>query len=80
MTPIQYPVYRGLMLFNEAIRKARIRLGESQAAFAQRFGVKQGVLSRWESGAAIPTGAGRELIRRVLEELDEGAEDEVTAS
>jgi len=58
------------MLLSEALRKARERAGESQAAFAKRFGVAQPVLSRWETGQARPTSAVRILIKRVLAELE----------
>jgi transcriptional regulator with XRE-family HTH domain len=35
----------------QKIRTARRSLGESQAEFGERFGVTQGSVSRWESGA-----------------------------
>jgi transcriptional regulator with XRE-family HTH domain len=58
------------MLLGETLRKARERIGESQAEFAKRFGVAQPVLSRWETGQARPAAAVRILIGRILEELE----------
>lgn len=62
------------MMLNEALRKARERVGESQTEFAKRFGVAQPVLSRWETGQARPAAAVRILIKRILDELQEAAE------
>jgi transcriptional regulator with XRE-family HTH domain len=47
------------------IASLRIRLGMSQSEFAERMGVSQTTVSRWESGRQIP-GAG---IRAQLSEL-----------
>lgn len=33
------------------IKAARLRLGETQAQFAKRFGVATNTVSRWETGA-----------------------------
>lgn len=47
---------------------ARHRIGESQTAFAARFGVNQSTLDRWET--RVPAhGAARKLIERVLNEM-----------
>lgn len=36
------------MVTAATIRKARAKLGESQAKFAERFGVNQSTVNRWE--------------------------------
>lgn len=58
------------MTIGEILRDARVRVGESQADFAKRFGVAQPVLSRWETGRARPAKAVRRLIEKVLHEID----------
>ena len=40
----------------DRVKWIRIRLGESQAAFARRVGVDPDMVSRWERGA-VPTQA-----------------------
>jgi DNA-binding transcriptional regulator YiaG len=42
-------------------------LGESQAAFAARFGVHQSTVQRWEEKGPPPRGPGRVAIERLLE-------------
>lgn len=51
------------------IKRARQRLGESQAAFAKRFGVNQSTLQRWETGGVTESGTARIAIEYVLAEL-----------
>jgi len=58
----------------DALRAAREQLGETQIEFARRFGVAQGVLSRWETMNRRPHAAAMTLIERVLTELPEAAE------
>lgn len=61
------------MILGEALRRARERRGESQAVFARRFDVAQPVYSRWETGQTRPAAAVRNLIKRVLLELQQEA-------
>jgi DNA-binding transcriptional regulator YiaG len=48
----------GVSVSPQAIRRLRERLGETQAAFALRFGYKEPygarTISRWETGATKP--------------------------
>lgn len=53
------------------LRAARERLKESQAAFAERFGVDQATVSRWEAGGPPSRGAAGKMIERVLDEVAE---------
>jgi len=63
------------MKIDRALRNTREFVGENQTEFAKRFGVRQPVLSRWETGRATPSVPVRMLIRRVLEEVWEGKSD-----
>lgn len=47
------------------IRQIRTDLGESQAAFAQRFGVRPSTVSRWESGVSLPTVGHQQALARL---------------
>ncbi|MGJ4888907.1 helix-turn-helix domain-containing protein [Bradyrhizobium sp. HKCCYLRH3099] len=63
------------------IRQAREQVGESQAAFAQRFGVDQSTVHRWETDGPPARGAARRMLERELQAIadekassgDEGA-------
>ena len=55
------------MDMSKAIREGRDRLGMSQEALAERLGVSRQAVSKWESGAAQPTGANW---RALLQALD----------
>ena len=55
----------------DRVRDIRLRLGETQVVFAQRLGVTQKIVSRWENGVSRPTWG------RVLKALLD-AEAEVT--
>lgn len=57
------------MVTPEMIKAARERLGESQAAFAARFGVYQTTVHRWETEGVPSRGAAGKAIERVLSEL-----------
>ena len=59
------------MVKSSQIKKARDRLGESQAQFAKRFGVNQSTIQRWEKGRAPESGMAAALIQRVLSEIKE---------
>ena len=68
------------MLTSEQIKAAREGLGESQAAFAKRFGVDQSVVSRWETKGVPHTGTAEALIRRILTELPISENNQPAAS
>lgn len=48
------------------IREARDSTGESQAAFAKRFGIDQSTLHRWETNGPPERGAAGRLIDHVM--------------
>lgn len=58
----------------EMVKAAREKLGETQAQFAERFGVYQTTVHRWETDGPPGRGAAGKAIRRVLEEIAEPAE------
>lgn len=51
------------------LRTIREGLGESQEAFALRFGVDQSTIARWETRGVPRRGAARALIERLSEEI-----------
>jgi DNA-binding transcriptional regulator YiaG len=55
----------------ETIKAARLRLKESQTAFAARFGVDQTTVHRWETNGPPERGAAGKMLERVLGELTE---------
>jgi len=54
----------------ERLKAARVRLDETQSAFARRFPVDQALYNRWETGERNPSEPSRALIERVLAELE----------
>lgn len=52
----------------EQVKAARERIGESQTAFARRFGVDQATVHRWEN-RGVPDGTAQIAVQRVLQEL-----------
>lgn len=50
------------------VRRVRTKLGLSQAAFAQRFGLSTRTVQEWEQGRAIPDQPARVLLK-VIEEV-----------
>jgi DNA-binding transcriptional regulator YiaG len=54
----------------EMVKSARGRLGETQAAFAERFGVNQATVHRWETNGPPERGAAGKAIERVLAEIE----------
>ena len=57
----------------DEIKAAREALGESQAAFASRFGVDQATVHRWETKGLPKRGAAPKAVEKVLESLKEQA-------
>jgi len=53
----------------DLIKSARVGLGESQAAFGERFGVDQSTVHRWETDGPPERGAAGKAIERVLVDL-----------
>lgn len=53
-----------------AIKSARDRLGESQAAFGRRLGVDQSTVQRWEAKGPPSRGPAKIAIERLLAELE----------
>lgn len=60
----------GVMVSADKIRSARQALGESQAAFGERFGVNQSTVDRWETNGSPTRGAARRAIERFLDEME----------
>lgn len=54
---------------SEQIKAARTALGETQAAFAARFGVDQATIHRWETDGVPTRGTTRLAVETVLEKL-----------
>ena len=61
------------MISGAQIRRARERLGETQARFATRFGVNQATIHRWEARGVPTRGTAEKAVERVLSEIDEEA-------
>ena len=52
------------------VREARRRLGMTQPAFAECFGVALPTLRKWEQGTRRPDGSARVLLRVIQTEPD----------
>ena len=48
------------------VRRARLLLGETQSQFAERFGVEDGTVSRWERGRLRPHPQALKQIRKIV--------------
>ena len=53
----------------EQIKQARLAVGETQATFAERFGVHQTTVHNWEINGAPTDGTAGKAIERVLGEI-----------
>lgn len=52
------------------VRSVRKSLGESQARFAERFGVNQVTIHRWEKNGLPKHGAARNAVERLIEKVE----------
>ena len=57
------------MITSDDIKAARAFLNETQAQFAERFGVDQATVSRWETFGIADRGTTRVAIESVLRDL-----------
>jgi len=55
------------------IQKLRNQLDMSQAAFAERMGVRQATISDWETGKQEPSPMARRLLDRIASTADDNA-------
>lgn len=62
------------------IKAMRLQLRETQATFAERFGVDQGTVSRWETEGPPFRGPGRKVIELVWPSLTTQQETSEVAS
>ena len=53
----------------QLIRQAREKVGESQAAFGERFGVDQSTVHRWETQGPPKYGPARKALERELSQI-----------
>src|SRR5262245_51836663 len=53
------------------VRTLRSKLRLSQEELAQRLNTSFATINRWENGRALPQGAAREAINKLLEEVGE---------
>jgi len=66
-----------MLTIGQRIQRLRKQLGEKQATFAQRFGVDQSTVSKWEKGSQVPDPEHRDIIASLElsdEDLVEGDE------
>ena len=61
------------------VRRVRAKLGLSQAAFAQRFGLSARTVQEWEQGRSVPDQPARVLLK-VIEDAPETVARVVRAS
>jgi DNA-binding transcriptional regulator YiaG len=66
-------MHNDAMPTSEEIKAIREKLGETQAAFAERFGVDQATVHRWETRGLPTRTLTQRAIKAVLAQL-EGAE------
>lgn len=57
------------MVTAQDVKAARERLGESQTAFAKRFGVDQSTIHRWETDGVPDRGVTARAVAFILNEL-----------
>ena len=54
------------MISAAQIKETRMALGESQAAFGQRFGVDQSTVHRWETDSPPRRGPGLKALEALI--------------
>lgn len=59
---------------SDQVKAARTRLGETQAAFALRFGVDQATIHRWETDGIPERGTARIAVEQILKGIAEHQE------
>ena len=74
MHPVKFDIYKAkciveAMITAADLRVARARLGEDQSTFAQRLGIDQGTLSRWEREGLPGKGPAQKVAEYLLAEL-----------
>lgn len=58
-----------MLITPDAVKAARVGLGESQEAFAKRFGVDQSTVHRWETAGPPSRGTAGKMLELVLGEV-----------
>jgi DNA-binding transcriptional regulator YiaG len=66
---LKWAVHICAMVKPADIKRARKRLGESQAVFARRFNVDQSTVHRWEEGDLVIKGITAIGVEAVLADL-----------
>lgn len=61
-----------IAMITKNLRQVREALGESQAAFGERFGVDQSTVHRWETRGLPGTGAARKAVENFLASVEAG--------
>jgi transcriptional regulator with XRE-family HTH domain len=61
------------MLTGSDVKQARNGLGETQAAFGERFGVDQATVHRWETAGLPSRGAARKAVEQFLQAIREAS-------
>lgn len=59
------------MISADKIKQTRLKLGESQAAFGDRFGVNQSTIHRWETEQPPQSGPAAKMLDQILSEAAE---------
>lgn len=62
----------------DVIKSARLRLGLTQAQFAERIGSSALAVSFWERGTRTPTGLYAAAVRRLIAEAGTEPPDDAT--
>jgi DNA-binding transcriptional regulator YiaG len=53
----------------KSVKSVREDLGESQAAFGERFGVDQSTVHRWEKEGLPERGVAKRAVEKFIEEI-----------
>ena len=63
--PDAVPIFSEERIIGARVRMMRKRLGLTQAAFAERYGIPLGTMRDWEQGAAMPEATARAYLRAI---------------